>query len=337
MSRLFNDTTGIIIIQIKNDELCFNFMDNEKQSKQIHLPLNEQGLADYQQLKLDNPMLEKAKIIFRLNRNEGILKNLTLPKAVEENLTQVIAYELDRYTPFSQQQVYYTVKKIATETDKIKLQLILTPKNILDNACETLKSWGISPWLVDYEGMANNLQDDYDYYDLLPENKRYKANKKALIFQSTLIAAIFILLSSILILPVWFQYQSGQELESKIYKIKRQAMEVQNLQNKIAVLSEKTDWLIAQKQKYPPLIEILETISQLLKDDTSLTMIVYKNEKLHLTGESPAASTLIKVLESSALFSNADFESTVTKNKTTGLERFRIIVSVNVRENDESE
>ncbi|MDQ7089148.1 MAG: PilN domain-containing protein [Methylococcales bacterium] len=337
ISRLFNDTAGIVIIQIKDDELYFNFTDHKKQSKHIHLPLNEQGLIDYQQLKLDNPLLEKARVIFRLNKNEGILKKLTLPKAVEENLTQVIAYELDRYTPFNQQQVYYTIKKIAAETDKINLQLILTPKNNLDRGYDSLKSWGINPWLVDYEGMPNNLQDDYEYYNLLPESKRYKANKKALIFQSALIGGIFILLSSILVLPVWFQYQSGQTLDRKIYKIKRHAMEVQELQNKIAVLSEKTDWLIAQKQNYPPLIEILETISQLLKDDTSLTMIVYKNKKLHLTGESPAASTLIKILESSPLFSNADFESTVTKNKTTGLERFRIVVSVNARESDESE
>ena len=337
LSQFFNDGTGFIIIQIKADKIHFTSVNNNKTQNIAHLERNEAGLLNYQQLKLDNVNLEKSKVILRLNKNEGVIKELTLPKAVEENLSQVIAYELDRYTPFNQQQVYYAVKKIAIDNDKIKLKLILTPKNKLDSAYETLNQWGIIPWLVDYDGMVNNLQDDYQYYNLLPEEKRYKQNKKALIFQSSLIASIVLLFASIFILPVWFQYESGKSLENKIYKIKRKAIEVQELQNKIAVLSEKTDWLIAQKEKYPPLIEILETVSQLLKDDTSLTLLEYKNKKVHLTGESPAAATLIKILESSALFSNADFESTVTKNKTTGLERFRIIVSVNSRENHDSE
>ena len=337
ISQFFNDSTGFLIIQIKADKIHFSTIDNNKTRTIANLERNEVGLLNYQQLKLDNLTLEKFKVILRLNKNEGITKTLTLPKAVEENLSQVIAYELDRYTPFNQQQVYYAVKKIGLDHDKIKLTLILTPKNRLDSAYETLNQWGIIPWLVDYDGLANNLQDDYQYYNLLPEEKRYKQNKKSLIFQSSLVAGIVLLFASIFILPVWFQYESGQSLENKIYKIKRKAIEVQELQNKIAVLSEKTDWLIAQKKKYPPLIEILETVSQLLKDDTSLTLLEYKNEKIHLTGESPAVATLIKILESSPLFSNADFESTVTKNKTTGLERFRIMVSVNSRENHVSE
>ncbi len=337
ISQFFNESSGVIIIQIKENKLHFSSINNNKTQNIANLECSEAGLLNYQQLKLDYPNLEKSKIILRLNQNEGVIKELILPKAVEENLSQVITYELDRYTPFNQQQVYYAVKKIATENDKIKLTLILTPKNKLNTAYETLNKWGIIPWLADYEGMGNNLQDDYEYYNLLPEEKRPQQNKKALILQSTLIAGIVLLFASLFILPVWFQYDSGKALENKIYKIKRKAIKVQELQNKIAELSEKTAWLIAQKKKYPPFIEILETISRLLKDDTSLTMLEYKNEKVHLMGESPAAAALIKILESSPLFSNADFESTVTKNKATGLERFRIIVSVNSREDHASE
>lgn len=327
--KFFNEAAGFIIIQIKGNEIFFSKIHENKLQPLACLELNEKGLAAYQQPKLDYLRAKKSKVILRLNKNEGIIKTLILPKAVEENLAQVITYELNRYTPFNQQQVYYAIKKIATDTDKIYLQLILTPKNKLDTSYETLKDWGITPWLVDYEGAANHLHDNYEYYNLLPEEKKYQFHKKALVFQSILIIAIFLLLSSILILPIGFQYQSVQSLEHTIQSLKKRVAVVQKLQHKMAILSKKTDWLIAQKKKYPPLIEILDTVSRLLKDDTWLSLIEYKNEKLHLTGESPAASTLIKVLESSPLFSNADFESVVTKNKVTGLEIFRIIVSVN--------
>jgi general secretion pathway protein L len=329
LRQLFNESTEMVVIQVKTDKIYFNTINPAQKQPLASLTLNEQGFMDYQSLKLTYPTLDKAKFILRLNLNEAIVKTLTLPKAIEENLSQVISYELDRYTPFNQQQVYFAIKKIATEADKIQLKIIITPKSKLEHAYEILQEWGITPWLVDYEGMANHLADDYQYYNLLPTEKSYKPNKKAQIIQSSLLLLLFLLINCVLILPVWLQYQSGQLLADRIKPIREKALVVQELQHKMAILSEKTNWLIAQKQQSPSLIKILETVSLLLKDDTWLTLIDYKNQKLHLTGESPAASTLIKVLESSPLFSNADFESTVTKNKATGLERFRIMVAVN--------
>lgn len=328
IQRLFKDPVNVIVIQIADGKIQFDYTLG-KTKQNLVLEFNESGRLDYSKFLLEHPILEKADIIFRLNKTDGLIKTLTLPKAVEDNLAQVISYELDRYTPFTPQHVYYAIMPLSTSTDKITLKLILTPKEKLDKAYKALNDWGIKPLRIDYTGAKTTLENNSNTYNLLPEDQRYRKNKWRLIVQSSLIALVFLLIGAIMILPIWFYKQSGQDLHAEIKRIKKEAIEVQEIQNKIAVLSEKTNWLIAQKQKVPPLVDIIDTVSHRLNDETWLKIIEYRDEKLHLTGESPDAAKLINVLETSPLFSEADFESTVTKNKSTGLERFRIIVTVN--------
>jgi general secretion pathway protein L len=334
IARLFKDPLNLIIIHIHEGKIQFDYTQN-KTPKNLVLMFDEHGRLEYKKFLLGNPWLQKADIIFRLHKKKGLLKILTLPKAVEDNLTQVILYELDRYTPFNSQQVYYSVTPLETTIDKITVRLILTPKTTLDNIYEGLIDWGIKPLRVDYAGAIIHSSQTADQYNLLPEEKRYRKNKFLIWLQALFIMLFFGLLITTMVLPVWFYHQSERALYAEIKRIKKEAIEVQDIQNKMAILSEKTNWLIHQKQKVPPLIEIINTVSQRLNNDTWLKIIEYKNEKLHLTGESKDAAKLINILETSSLFSEADFESTVTKNKQTGFERFRIIVSVNANEDYE--
>ena len=115
-------------------------------------------------------------IILRLTDQNAIQKELCLPSAAKENLDQVVAYELDRYTPFKAEQVYFAVKPLpgVNEPGQIRVMLILTTREVLDGLYEDIKAMGLSPLFADYEGSANNL-DSLDYtYNLLPERLRQK-------------------------------------------------------------------------------------------------------------------------------------------------------------------
>ena len=91
-------------------------------------------------------------------------KSLALPAAAKENLYQVVAYELDRYTPFKAEQVYFAVKPLdgVNEPGQIRVMLILTTREILDGLYEDIKAMGLSPLFADYEDSANNLDQHYD-------------------------------------------------------------------------------------------------------------------------------------------------------------------------------
>jgi general secretion pathway protein L len=89
---------------------------------------------------------------------------------------------------------------------------------------------------------------------------------------------------------------------------------------------DETRKLIDQKNETPAILEMLNTLSTLIKDDTWLTYLQYADGHLQVQGESPAASNLISVLEASELFANARFVSPVTQDNVSKLERFQITV-----------
>ena len=50
---------------------------------------------------------ERPQMVFLIESSKGLRKSMVLPAAAEENLRQVLAFEMDRHTPFKADQVYF--------------------------------------------------------------------------------------------------------------------------------------------------------------------------------------------------------------------------------------
>ncbi|TAN70864.1 MAG: fimbrial assembly protein [Methylobacter sp.] len=294
------------------------------------LERNASGIAQYKALRAKDERLAKASLILRLTAGQAIQKELALPAAVKENLAQVVAYELDRYTPFKAEQVYFAVKPLEGEHEpgQIRVMLVLTPKETLDALYEDIKAMGMSPLFVDYEAAPNDLEQRYDGYNLLPEGLREKTANAPRLIYTALLAGIVLLLGAALALPVWFEYQAVNALQEKIDAIEKDAKDVKALQLDIDAMVNETQLLIAEKNAAPAVVDMLNSLSTLIKDDTWLAYAQYSDGHLQIQGESPAASALIGVLEESEMFANARFVSPVTQDKVSKQERFQITVDV---------
>ncbi|MFI3154681.1 MAG: PilN domain-containing protein [Methylococcaceae bacterium] len=345
--QLVNEKQGFIIVRPEGNRLVLTYMLNARDDMydvnrteagpadgQIEvlaiLERNASGIAQYQALRAKDERLAKANLILRLTAQEAIQKELALPSAVKENLSQVVAYELDRYTPFKAEQVYFAVKPLAGENEpgQIKVMLVLTPRETLDALYEDIKAMGMSPLFVDYESTPNDLEQRYDGYNLLPESLREKTANTPRLIYTALVAAAFLLLGTMLVLPVWFEYQTVNALQEKIDAIEKDAKGVNALQLQIDAMVNETQLLIAEKNAAPAAVDMLNALSALMKDDTWLSYAQYSDGHLQIQGESPAASALIGVLEDSELFANVRFVSPVTQDKITKQERFQITADV---------
>ena len=85
------------------------------------------------------------------------------------------------------------------------------------------------------------------------------------------------------------------------------------------------------------MVDILNTLSTLIDDRTWLAYLQYSEHHLQIQGESPSASTLIGVLESSEIFTKARFVSPVTQNNINKLERFQITVDTTKKGGEHAE
>ncbi|MGZ5055707.1 MAG: PilN domain-containing protein [Methylobacter sp.] len=328
--QLVHEKQGFIIVRPENDRLALTYVLNEKIEPLVKLERNAAGIEQYKALRAKDERLAKADVILRLTGNEAIQKELALPAAVKENLSQVVAYELDRYTPFKAEQVYFAVKLMEGEHEpgQIRAMLVLTPRETLDALYEFIRAMDVSPLFVDYEATPNDLEQRYDTYNLLPESLREKPAAAPRLIYTGLIAGILLLLGAALMLPVWFENQTVNTLQEKIDAIEKDVKEVKAMQLEIDAMIEETRLLIAEKNAAPTIVDMLNTLSMLIKDDTWLSYAQYADKNLQIQGESPSASALIGVLEDSKLFANARFVSPVTQDRVTGQERFQITADV---------
>lgn len=326
IKQLVIDKQGFIIVSPKGNQLVLTYiLDGQIEP----LATLDRGARDatFQGLYEKDERLAKANIILRLTGQDAIQKELSLPAAAKENLYQVVAYELDRYTPFKAEQVYFAVKLLegVNEPGQLRVMLILTTREVLDGLYEDIKAMGLSLVFADYEGSANNLDDSYN---LLPERLRQKTAKMPRLIQSALITLTCLLLVAVIAMPVWFEYQTVNALQLKADALEKDAKKVKALQSDIDAVIDETRQLIEEKSATPEVIVMLNTLSSLIKDDTWLSYAQYSDGHLQIQGESPAASTLIAVLEASELFVNARFASPVTQDRISKLERFQITVDV---------
>ena len=337
IKQLVYDKQGFIIVSPKNGQLVLTYTCDGQIEPLATL---DRGSRDktFQGLYEKDERLAKAITILRLTDQYAIQKELSLPAAAKENLYQVVAYELDRYTPFKPEQVYFGVKPMdgVNEPGQIKVILILTTREILDGLYEDLKTMGLSPLFADYEGSANNLDNLDDGYNLLPERLRQKTAKVPRLIHSALIALTCFLLIAVMAMPVWFEYQTVNALQLKADSLEKDAKKVKALQSDIDAVIDETRQLIKEKSATPEVIVMLNTLSSLIKDDTWLSYLQYSDGHLQIQGESPAASTLIAILEASELFVNARFASPVTQDSISKLERFQITVDVTKAEGTEA-
>jgi Tfp pilus assembly protein PilN len=80
-----------------------------------------------------------------LSPDQAISCQLFLPEAAEENLAQVLEYEIARQLPFRREEVYYDFLPVGKKGDKVGLFLFAVPKKNLDELLQTLSALGVKP------------------------------------------------------------------------------------------------------------------------------------------------------------------------------------------------
>ncbi len=324
------DEQGYLIVSPDGHQLILSYLCNDVSEALATLDINESGIEQFKILQEKDERLTKAQVIIRLPHQFAIQKELSLPIAAKENLSQVVAYELDRYTPFKPEQVYFAVKRLdgTNELGQIKVLLILTPRSILDGLINDIKTLGLSPNLAYYDNSALGFDKFDSSYNLLPQQLRQKTENLTRIINAALVTLMCLLLFAVIATPVWLENKTVNSLILKTNTFEKDAKKVKALQKDIDATIDETRQLLAEKSAAPAMIEMLNTLSELIPDDTWLSYAQYSDGHLQIQGESPTASTLIAILEASDLFTHVRFASPVTQDAVNKIERFQITLDV---------
>lgn len=294
--------------------------DLRRNGKEIplgHFALGAVGLAEL-------PRSVDRTAVLRLGEADVLGKSVSLPLAAERELDQVLAFEMDRETPFSPEEVYWNHRVTAADrqTGRLSVRLLLLPKAKLDPLLTDLAAVGIRPWRVE-------LGDGPDRGFFVPLNgdgNRAHPAANRLLWPVAACCAAFAIAA--VVTPFVRQEQRLAALDREITVSRAAAADAESLRQEIDRLSGSAGFIESERDKAGRPLAVLAATTRILPDDTYLTEMELRQHKLTLSGRSAGAARLIGALAVDGEFRNPGFSAPVTRLEALRTELFTINAEV---------
>ena len=262
--------------------------------------------------------LAAPKVVVALATRQVLCKQLTLPAAVEDNLSQTLAYDLDRHTPFRPEQLYFDAVIIGRDAARktLRVDWAAALRTLVDRAREQVEAWGAVPRAVvpgppSTTTRLNLIPHDAQRHQL--EWRRWQMWGPVAVVAAIALAAV--------IVPLVQKRQYAIALGALNAQAAQQAQAADTVRQQLEATQSDYNYVLARKYAYPSVVHLLDEVTRALPDDTWLTQFELKTSgrgketqrDLYLRGESGNAGKLIALLEDSKLVEQAAPRSPTTK------------------------
>ena len=262
--------------------------------------------------------------VLRLGAGDVLGKALTYPMAAERELDQVLAFEMDRETPFKAEELYWSHRVVAVDrpNGRLTVRLLLVAKASLAPVIEGLAQVGIQPVRAE---IADG-PDAGSYLPLVAENGRARRASRWLLWPAAACCAALGIAA--LVTPFVNQSAALARLDRETTAGRAAAAEADNLRREIARLTGSADLIHSERDKVGQPLAVLAATTEVLPDDSYLTELELHERKLTLSGRSAAAARLIGAFAADKEFRNPAFAAPVTRIEALKLEIFTIVAEV---------
>jgi len=265
--------------------------------------------------------------VLLLPADKVLVRSITLPLAAEENLREVLSFEMDRRTPFSADQVYYdcvvTSRNASRKT--LLLDLVLAPRKIVDELLDDLSKAGLHADILATRDSSGTAMLPVN---LLPQRKRSNNDNVVRRINAALVVLTVLLLITAISLPLLQKRQVLRELEPQLVEAVAQADSANEFRRQLESLVTGSGYLVRKKQNELLILESINELSRILPDHTSINRLDISNAEIQLQGQSSSSAMLISLLESSPALKNVRFRSPVIQIPSTGEERFHLSAEI---------
>lgn len=261
----------------------------------------------------------------------GLRRVLHLPLAARDNLRQVVAFEIDRQTPFRAEQVFVDAYEVAQSAGegRFAVELVAVPRSAIDPLLEHLTSMGVRVDAVDLllepppgtPGAGQRLG-----VNLLPAAQRTPRPHPRLRLNLALLAASVLLVG--LLLGEWLHNRSAalDAMQTQVDAMHAQAQQVASLRQQLQDNAGAAGFLTQRKQQAIPMLAVLQDLTTRLPDDAWLERLsVDSSGQIGFQGQAKQAARLVDALKDSTLIRDAGFQGSIQPDPTTGKERFYMV------------
>jgi len=268
---------------------------------------------------------EASRLVLRLPAKRVLRKVIKLPLATEENLREVLGFELDQHTPFRPEQVYsdFQILERDPKAQELSVHWVVAPRAYVNEQLDRLGAAGLFPDAIEPEGEA-----PASTINLLPLEQR-RRGKPLLQRVNAILGGLFVLLlTAVVATPVIKKQGALTDRQAQVDVAKKEAEKASALRKEIERLTVAARFLEDKKSSSPSAVNVLNELTKLLPNDTWLYQLELNGTEVVIHGETSASSTIIGLIEASPLFEKVAFRSPVTQNRSTGGERFNLSAQV---------
>jgi general secretion pathway protein L len=265
--------------------------------------------------------------ILLLPDDRVLARRISLPAAAEENLREVLGFEMDLHTPFEASEVYYDFTIVGRDSARRKLtvDLVYSPRDAVDALVDGASRLGIKTDIVTCRRRDNaNLQP----VNLLPQEKRRAKRLDVKNLNLVLTALLAVLFVAAITIPIVQKDRAIEGLETQVQAAAAEARQGAELRQDLEKMAAASQFLVQKKASDLMIVELVDQISRIVPDHTWIARLDLSGTELQIQGQSSASSSLISIIESSPWFENVRFASPVVQITGTDNERFHIVATV---------
>jgi general secretion pathway protein L len=230
--------------------------------------------------------------VIELADSKFVALQLKLPIAARDHLEDVLRTEMDRYTPFSHEQVYFDYRLGPTNPDgkTLTVDVMLAPRQPIDEWVARLDKLGLQVTRVEpaFKDARSHAPINLAPRERIRRDRRKRAVHVA--FAASFATALLILGAW---LPVGLRMERLEAAEARLTQIRSTANELAQIKQEYAALKTAGERILQEGQERPPVIILWAELTRLIPDDTWLEQLSRRGDSLHVVGYSENASSLI--------------------------------------------
>ena len=274
-------------------------------------PLANTGIA---------PRNRRTRLSLRVPPAMVLERSLVLPLAAEADLTRIIAYEMDRQTPFRAEDVIWTcrVEQRDTVRRQLHIHLAVLPRVPIQPALDALKRAGRSPASIETDAApASRIT-----LKLLPAAAPGALSGRRA--ERLALACCALLASAAIATPFAHQSLAFARIDARIDAVRPQVAVAEKLRARLRAGAAAADALATARNQLGLALEALTVLTEVLPDDTYLTTLSAHQRAFTFNGRSAAAARSLGAMAAHPLIRNPVFTGPVVRDEVNGGETFSI-------------
>lgn len=270
------------------------------------------------------------QVVFCLPKERVLNRRLTMPAAAESSLSQALAFEMDKHTPFTHQDVYFDYQIVSREKDEnlLAIDLYVTIRESMDQLTAMLDDTDVSLGAVDINLAEADEPPRISGVNLLPLTRRQVHKSRRAVLNWALAGLAIILLAVVMAESLYLQERTILRLEEELEASQQEVRIVRRLRSELDEAMAAAGFLGERKQEAASLLSVLGEVSELLPQDTWVQRMQITGTELQLQGLSGGAQKLIELMNSASVLEGAYFKGATTTDQRLNKERYTVVANI---------